>query len=90
MNSILITLLVVALISLWLVAAWLDQKHQWRFIDWFNGQANNPFKPSEKARYESEIIQKDQEIKDLKERVQVLEKIVTEPAYELNKKINSL
>lgn len=33
---------------------------------------------------------KDQQIAELQERIQVLEKIINEPAYELNKKINAL
>ena len=34
--------------------------------------------------------EKDKTIEELKERIQVLERIVTEPSYELNRKINNL
>jgi len=90
MSGLTITLLVLGSISLYLAAAWLDTKHNWKLIDWFNGDTQNPFKTSKEQQFKTTINHKDQEIKDLKERIQVLEKIVTEPAYELNKKINSL
>ncbi|MFA3790933.1 hypothetical protein AB6T38_07430 [Aliiglaciecola sp. SL4] len=90
MNGLTITLIIMASLSLYLAAAWLDTKHNWKLIDWFNGSTQNPFKPSKEQQFQTTINHKDQEIKDLKERIQVLEKIVTEPAYELNKKINSL
>ncbi|MDO6694336.1 hypothetical protein Q4574_13660 [Aliiglaciecola sp. 3_MG-2023] len=90
MSGLTITLIIVASLSLYLAAAWLDTKHNWKFIDWFNGDTENPFKATKEQQFQTTINHKDQEIKDLKERIQVLEKIVTEPAYELNQKINSL
>lgn len=85
-----ITLIVLGSCSCYLVAAWLDNKHNWKLIDWFNGNTQNPFKTDKELQFKATINLKEQEISDLKERIQVLEKIVTEPAYELNKKINSL
>ncbi|GAB5380543.1 MAG: hypothetical protein Alis3KO_40530 [Aliiglaciecola sp.] len=90
MNTFWIITLLVCCFAAYLYAAWLDNQHNWKLVDWFNGKTSNPFKVSEKARYERSITKKDKEIQDLKERIQVLEKIVTEPAYELNKKINAL
>lgn len=90
MDSIILTTLILLGTALWLVAAWLDKKHHWRFISWFNGECINPFIPSTEQAKNAAIIEKDKTIDELKERIQVLEKIVTEPAYELNKKINQL
>lgn len=89
MDALLITLGVTALLVMWLAAAWLDEKYQWRLVDWMNGQTSNPFKTKEQ-RFQRQLSDKDKQIDALNERVQVLEKIVTEPAYELNKKINQL
>jgi hypothetical protein len=72
------------------MAAWLDKKHQWRFVSWMNGECTNPFVASSEQVFNDALIEKDKTIDELKERIQVLEKIVTEPAYELNKKINQL
>jgi hypothetical protein len=85
-----LTTLILLGITFWLVAAWLDKKHQWRFISWMNGECTNPFIPSSEQVRNAALIEKDKTIDELKERIQVLEKIVTEPAYELNKKINQL
>lgn len=74
----------------WLFAAWLDNKHNWQLVAWFNGKNVNPFKPNSKVAAQRALTEKDEQIEALKERIQVLEKIVTEPAYELNKKINQL
>lgn len=90
MNTFWIVAILVSCFSAYLYAAWLDNKNNWKLVDWFNGKTSNPFKVSQQARYESSLASKDKEIEGLKERIQVLEKIVTEPAYELNKKINDL
>lgn len=75
----------------WLAAAWLDSRHQWRLVDWMNGSCSNPFSSkSTDSVARSNNIKKDEEITQLKERIAVLEKLVTEPAYELNKKLNRL
>ncbi len=90
MNAFHITLLVVGSTTLYLAAAWLDSRKNWKLVDWFNGKTSNPFIADEAQKAQAAINTKDKEIKELKERIQVLEKIVTEPAYELNKKINAL
>ena len=71
--------------ALYLAAAWLDHKHGWQLTRWLNGKAENPFSSGPKKTKPQE-----QDVEALKERIAVLEKIVTEPAYELNKKINAL
>lgn len=88
MSTVFVILLVIAGLALWLGIAWLDFKNNWDLTGWLCGQCQNPF-VTDKNNHESSQ-QKDRTIIELKERVQILEKIVTEPAYELNKKINNL
>jgi hypothetical protein len=60
-------------------------------MDWLNGECSSPFITANTTQQLApEKTEKQQEIYLLKERIQVLEKIVTEPAYELNKKLNAL
>lgn len=90
MEKIAFILVFAGLFAAWLFAAWLDNKHNWQLVAWFNGKDVNPFKPNENIRTQRELANKDRQIDELKERIQVLEKIVTEPAYELNQKLNRL
>lgn len=71
-----------------LTACYLDAKYQWRINDWMNGQCSNPFATTSSLR--ADIKHKDNHIAQLQARIETLEAIVTEPAYELNKKINAL
>ena len=59
---------------------YIDAKKGWQLSAWMNGECANPFEARIKKKTSS----------DVQERLAVLEKIVTEPAYELNKKINQL
>lgn len=88
MSSVLITLMVVLALILWLVAAWFDSKRGWNLTGWLSGNCQNPF--LQQSNQKTQLSDKDKTIEELKERIQVLEKIVTEPAYELNKKLNNL
>lgn len=88
MSTVFVILLVIAGLALWLAIAWLDFKNNWDLTGWLCGRCQNPFVTDKNNRESSQ--QKDRTIVELKERVQILEKIVTEPAYELNKKINNL
>lgn len=81
-------LIAVGAISVWLYAAWLDNKKGWNLIGWINGACTNPFQGSKPVS--AKFDDKDKTICELRERIQILEKIVTEPEYELNKKINNL
>lgn len=88
MSTVFVILLVITGLALWLGIAWLDYKNNWDLTGWLSGRCKNPFinaKASHKTSH-----QKDKTINELRERVQILEKIVTEPSYELNKKINNL
>ena len=90
MEKVAFILVFVGIFATWLFAAWLDNKHNWQLVAWFNGENVNPFKGGHNMSQPKELAEKDKQIDNLKERIQVLEKIVTEPAYELNKKINQL
>ena len=73
----------------WLLGCWADSRYGLQFVAWFNGKCDNPFISRDKPAPQADN-EKDAYIKTLEQRIQVLEKIVTEPAYELNKKINQL
>ena len=78
MSTFQIAIVLTGLVSVWVALCYIDKKFGFNFVAWFNGECDNPFSS------------KDEEIAALKERIQVLEKIVSEPSYELNQKINSL
>lgn len=78
-----------SLFAVWISLAYIDHKYRFRLLDWMNGEVDNPFSKKEQATNKS-IDQKDKEIASLKKRIEVLEKVVTEPAYELNQKLNKL
>jgi len=65
---------------------WLDNKYQWRLIAWCNGETQDPFR-SDTA---SEGRDKDQQILRLEERIAVLEKLVTDPAWQLEQEFKKL
>ena len=95
MHTATIIVVITLLLAASLYAAWLDHKHNWRLLDWMGGQCSNPFtqahqSESRQSQREQPLKQKDAQIQALTERVEILEKIVTEPAYELNAKINAL
>ena len=80
-------LLFTVIICLTLTMHYVDAKYSLRLVDWINGRCKSPFA---EAQVKAETNAKDKQIAELKERIQVLEKIVSEPAYELNRKINNL
>ena len=90
MEKVAFILVFVGIFAVWLFAAWLDNKHNWQLVAWFNGKQVNPFRPNAQIQAQRELANKDRQIDELKERIQVLEKIVTEPAFELNQKLNRL
>lgn len=90
MDKLQLLLLISTPLSAALAVAWLDHKKGWRLAAWFNGEVANPFNHQLQTAQHTGAGDKDQIIAQLTERVQVLEKIVTEPAYELNQKLNRL
>ncbi len=90
MSTLSILLLIGFIATIALGASYLDAKFQWRLNDWMNGTCSNPFIASKATQQQQLIEKKDKQIEALIERVETLEAIVTEPAYELNQKINAL
>ncbi|MEC7480167.1 MAG: hypothetical protein VYE21_00965, partial [Pseudomonadota bacterium] len=72
------------------LASYLYEKFQWLLNDWMNGECSNPFVKSVTGKQQQRLEEKDAQIEALMARIETLETIVTEPAYELNKKINAL
>lgn len=88
MDPIKIILILMLIAAISLAVCWLDYKNNWQLADWINGRCSNPFtqtQESPKSQNDKDLL-----IKQLTERVQTLEKIVTEPSYELNQKLNQL
>ena len=90
MSTLTIIFIVACAILLSLATCYLDAKYQWRLTDWLNGTCKNPFTPHGTSNQQQLIKQKDAQIEALQKRVETLEAIVTEPAFELNQKINAL
>ena len=83
MSTLSLVLIIGSITSLVLLASYLDAKFQWRLNDWMNGECSNPFVKSVTDKQQQRLEEKDAQI-------ETLETIVTEPAYELNRKINAL
>ncbi|WP_334059786.1 hypothetical protein [Alteromonas sp. S005] len=90
MSTLSLVLLIGSITSLALLASYLDAKFQWRLNDWMNGECSNPFVKAVTDKQQKRLAEKDAQIESLMARIETLETIVTEPAYELNKKINAL
>ena len=85
-----IVALVSALLVLSLICHYLDAKYRWQLSAWFSGESVNPFKHQSAVSETTNGDAKDAEIAALKERIAVLEAIVTEPAYYLNEELKRL
>lgn len=92
MTHIEIFLLVSALLSASLFCHYLDARYNWQLSAWFYGLPVNPFRQTQTStsQPDSQTDAKEAEIAALKERIATLEKIVTEPAYELNQELRNL
>lgn len=88
MDPLKIIILLSTIVAISLAVCWLDYKKGWQLADWINGRCNNPFTQTQRVTQSPD--DKDRLIQQLTERVQILEKIVTEPSYELNKKLSQL
>lgn len=84
MDVLILTLVMSAMGAAWLAMAWLDHKHGWQLVSWMNGRCINPFAGKQQTPRHPDDVNT---IRTLEERIQVLEKLVTEPAYQLNKEI---
>jgi len=91
MTELYIAVLVAFIVGLQLAASFIDYKYKWRLVSWLSGTSDVPWpKKAQASSPSDQESAKDDTIKELTERVQTLEKIVTAPSYELNQKINSL
>ena len=91
MTNLEIILIICVIFSLYVFGLYVDKQYNLRVIDWLNGNSSTPFeKTQENQAVNTELSEKPEEIKVLKARIEVLEKIVTEPAFELNQKLNAL
>lgn len=79
-------LLFVFIIGVSLFAHWFDKKHNLQLVQWLNLEVSSPFR---NVGGSSSTVTEEQ-YNHLKERVEILEKLVTDPATELNAKINKL
>ncbi|MGK0381910.1 MAG: hypothetical protein ACI8QG_001673 [Flavobacteriales bacterium] len=86
MDPLKITILLSTIAAISVTVCWLDHKKGWQLADWINGRCSNPFTQTQKVT--QGLDDKNLLIQQLTERVQILEKIVTEPKYELNQKLN--
>ncbi|MFT4938019.1 MAG: hypothetical protein ACI88A_001042 [Paraglaciecola sp.] len=90
MDPIKLVAILTTVFSVSIALSWLDYKNGWHLLAWINGKSDNPFINQKNHQETQSSADKDQIIAQLSERIQILEKIVTEPAYELNKKLNQL
>ena len=90
MSTLSLLMLFSGIATIALIACYLDAKFQWRLHDWLNGRCDNPFISSETKTLKACIQKKEEKFDPLPQRMEPLKAIVTEPAYELNKKINAL
>lgn len=89
MNQVQLTLLIGGIVSVSLLAHYLDAKFQWQLNNWLKGTSENPFKKQVNTPTDQPSAEQ-QTIAELKERIATLEAIVTQPAYELNQQIAAL
>lgn len=77
----------------WIATTWIRAKHGYPVEDTLGGHVS-PVKHIEiealKRRLETELAERDKTIADLKERIQVLERIVTDRPGRLNEEIERL
>ena len=104
MEMLLFSVLFIFVLAISVLGHWLDKKHNLQLARWLNCEVPSPFKDSHstsdtasrhQATAHQETVYKptapeQSQYEELKKRVEVLEKLVTDPAWELNAKINNL
>ncbi|MCC2608139.1 hypothetical protein [Planctobacterium marinum] len=68
---------------------WLDHKFNTQVMGWMNMEVSSPFK-SDVGLQSKREKRKNNEYQELRERIEILEKIVTDPRWELYQKIKNL
>ena len=75
---------------------WMDQKYNVQVIRWLNCEVPSPFKEESSSSYNKRKSfrhhddHQKTENEELRERIEILEKIVTDSTWELNQKIRNL
>ena len=77
-------LFVAAFLACYGAMYWFDKRYGWQLVAWSNGEVDTPINKS------TDPVESQTELTELRERVESLEKIVTESAYELNEKLRKL
>ncbi|BDX05053.1 hypothetical protein [Planctobacterium marinum] len=83
MDLLIFTLLFVGILALCVFGYWLDSRYNMQIVKWMNMEVSSPFKEKPQKYTDADYLQ-------LKTRVENLEKIVTEPKWELEQKIKNL
>lgn len=83
MDIFIFALLFVGVFGLCVFGCWLDRKYNLQIVKWMNMEASTPFKEQPHQHTDADYQQ-------LKARIENLEKIVTDPKWELEQKIRNL
>ncbi len=83
-------IIILSVLSVSLTVCFLDARYNLKLVAWMNGEVTNPFMQASFSEKVSAKKREDTEMAALKARIAALEAIVTEPAYELNQKLNRL
>ena len=83
-------IILASIASVSLLICYLDARYKLKLADWLNGNVSNPFTEARFSSLATAKAEKPEDYDALKRRIETLEAIVTEPSYELNKKINDL
>lgn len=93
MEIFLVLFVITLVFSLTLASHWLDTKYNLQLVRWLNCEVSSPFKKDTVARhrgYRQTAARPQADSDELRERIENLEKIVTDSSWELNQKIKNL
>lgn len=89
MEVLLVILIFTLIFTVTFLGHWIDNKYNVQVVRWMNCEVSSPFKNSApKSNVESPRPKA--EYDDLRERIEILEKIVTDSSWELNQKLKNL
>jgi len=82
METLLIFILLTLVLGLTVTGHWLDKRYDLQVMRWLNCEVASPFKAVKPKRHSAP--------EELRERIENLEKIVTDSRWELEQKLNKL
>ncbi|MBU3020285.1 hypothetical protein [Aestuariibacter sp. A3R04] len=88
--SVTAVIILASVTTLSLLVCYLDARYNLKLAGWLSGNVSNPFTDARFSSFSSSQEKQPEDYEALKRRIETLEAIVTEPSYELNKKINDL